>query len=190
MESHEIDIDDRFIIHLREEKLRQQDRRAAYVNSKFTFVIGLFGFVATLKNFGASVELRWINGILYLIPITAVLFDRYILGGEFAVKRIRTFLIEQDKLCRAERRWNQFLDDFPKGFMDKNRFLVTFCVFIATGIMSALNLLDMKTEKLDWIIFFNWTLLVLLLNIHLFVIEKMIKKAFKKNKSISSRIKY
>ena len=64
-----------FIAHLREEKLAQQDRRAAYVRLKFTFVIGIFSVAFALTKLKSDNDMFYVYGLLYLSPLVAVLFD-------------------------------------------------------------------------------------------------------------------
>ncbi len=169
-------IDPAFISHLREEKLMQQDRRSAYIRAKFTFVIGLFGFVAAL-NSGKQDELSWLSRLVYLIPFVAVLFDLYILGGEFAVKRIRGFLSAYDENMESEKLWDKHLKDWPKGFMRKNRFWVTNGIYIVSIFFVVANLKNGNTSIFEWIWFGVWLITIVGLALYLVSIEKMIDKA-------------
>nr|VFJ88124.1 MAG: hypothetical protein BECKLFY1418B_GA0070995_100916 [Candidatus Kentron sp. LFY]VFJ91074.1 MAG: hypothetical protein BECKLFY1418A_GA0070994_101423 [Candidatus Kentron sp. LFY]VFK19399.1 MAG: hypothetical protein BECKLFY1418C_GA0070996_105718 [Candidatus Kentron sp. LFY] len=174
-----------FIDHLRQEKLRQQDRRAAYIRVKFSFIIVLFSFTALLHRFSSTnvaesnqFGIGHINAFLYLIPIVAILFDLYILGGEFAVNRIRSFLQKHDLTGSSEELWGKFVSEKPKQFTNMNRFIVTTTIFSATILMAFINLLinsDYVTW-LDWSIFLAWLVVMMFLDYRLFEIERRIMK--------------
>src|SRR5258708_35861928 len=129
------EIDKEFLSRLGNELIRQEDRRADHVKSKFTFVIALSGLVGALQ----SVKLRdplAVNLIIFSIPLVAALFDLYILGGDFAVKRIRSFLIAQDVRNAADRRWADHVEKWPKDFMRHNRRITTRFISIACAMVS------------------------------------------------------
>jgi len=167
-----------FIGHLREERLRQQDRRASYVRLKFTFVIGLFGVAATLTKFEPN------NGIflLYLAPLVALLLDFYILGGEFAVKRIGKFLSEQDRNINGEKIWDQFFLDYPKGFMQLNRFWVTSFISLASIFPIGIHLSKENSTIFEWGIFSSWLIFIISSGFYLVLIEKNIRELFFNNR--------
>ena len=171
-----------FIAHLREEKLAQQDRRAAYVRLKFTFVIGIFSVAFALTKLKSDNDMFYVYGLLYLSPLVAVLFDFYILGGEFAVKRIRTFLSEQDIKGNSEQVWDKFLADCPKGFMKLNRLWTTNFIFVTSVIPVAIHLVKDKASAAEWGLFSIWITLIVGLSIYLVSIERSIRKAFYNNR--------
>jgi hypothetical protein len=166
-----------FLSHLREELLRQQDRRAEHVKAKFTFVVALYGLAGALQSIEPSDPLA-VNLVIYSIPFVAVLFDFYVLGGEFAVKRIRSLLIAQDVENSAERRWATYLSLWPKDFMRRNRLLTTGFIDAACAGFAFLNLRTHKASTGQWAIWVIWLLVVIGLAFHLYGIEKMIRKSF------------
>lgn len=171
-----------FIAHLREEKLKQQDRRASYVRLKFTFVIGLFSIAATLTNLKPEDGMFYVYGLLYIAPLVSVLFDFYILGGDFAVKRIRTFLNEQDDAGNGEKVWDRFLSRCPKAFMNLNRLWVTNFIFLASIIPIAIHLFSNNAIPAEWGLFIVWVVLIITLGVYLVSIERNIKNVFYNNR--------
>ncbi|MDY6904046.1 MAG: hypothetical protein SWH61_05105 [Thermodesulfobacteriota bacterium] len=167
-----------FIEHLREEKLRQQDKRAAYIRSKFAFVVGMFGFVVAVtgNNNGDDVSI-WLSRFIYLVPFVAFLFDLYILGGEWAIKRIRSFLSTLDSQELCEKKWDAFLDKWPKAFMRNNRLWVTNGIFAIAIIFTVMNLLKCDVSHYEWVWFSLWIICIAVMDIYLFGIENKIRKA-------------
>lgn len=168
-----------FCAHLRTEMLKQQDRRAEHVKSKFTFVVALGGLTATLQSVKFQDPIA-INFLIYAIPLVAALFDFYILGGEFAVKRIRSFLIIEDKDHTAEKQWAAFLGTWPKDFMRKNRLITTGFINIASVGVAAGNLLVFCANTFQWFIFIFWVISISCIYIHLVGIERTIRAGFTK----------
>lgn len=167
-----------FVSHLREEKLKQQEFRASYVRLKFTFVIGLFSIAATLTTIDSRDGMFYVLGLLYLAPLVAVLFDFYILGGEFAVKRIRTFLNEQDQEEHSEKVWDRYLARCPKAFMQMNRRWVTGFIFAAAFFPLAAYIVNYSAEPHEWGLFTFWIILTSVLQVYLARIEKDIQRVF------------
>ena len=175
-----------FIAHLREEKLKQQDKRVAYIKLKFSLVIGIFSIAAALgseKMNGSSFSS--INIAFYFIPFIVFLFDRYILGGSYAIERIIVFLREHDSEKTCEGKWETYVDKFPKGFMCSNRVWST--NFIDT--LALLFLLSTRIVKpdvccLEVILFVVWIILVVWSVKYLRGIEKNTKNTFVTQKCI------
>lgn len=176
-----------FLAHLRNEMLKQQDRRAEHVKSKFTFVIALGGLTATLQSVNFE-EITQINFLIYTIPLIASLFDFYILGGEFAVKRIRSFLIISDKDHTAEKQWAYFIKTWPKDFMRWNRSITTGFINIACIFIAISNLFAFCASALHWIIFTIWLILISWIYNHLLKIELRIRCSFTDNLNTSTNI--
>lgn len=177
-----------FIAHLREEKLKQQDRRASYVRLKFAFVIGLFSAAATLTKLEPEDGMFYVYGLLYIAPLVAVLFDFYILGGDFAVKRIRMFLNEQDSAGNGEKVWDRFLSKCPKEFMSLNRLWVTNFIFLASAVPIAIHLNNSDAIPTEWGVYTIWIVILVGLGGYLVSIERNIKKVFYNNRVNSDEI--
>lgn len=176
-----------FCAHLRTEMLKQQDRRAEHVKSKFTFVVALGGLTATLQSVKFQDPIA-INFLIYAIPLVAALFDFYILGGEFAVKRIRSFLINEDKNHSAEKQWATFIGTWPKDFMRKNRLLTTGFINLSCAGVAAGNLFVFSANTFQWFIFSSWVISISWLYIHLIGIERTIRDGFTKALDSTTRI--
>lgn len=178
LDESKIKVDPRFISHLREEKLAQQDRRAAHVRSKFTFVVGLFS-LATLIDPQATGSLAPanLNLLIFLVPLVSVLFDLYILGGEFAVKRLRGFLSEYDLDGTSEQLWDKHLKAWPKSFMRRNRLWVSCSIYLISILFAFLTMLERGGSTLGWVLFSVWILVIILLELYLISIERLIKRS-------------
>lgn len=172
-------LNDDFRAYLRQELLKQQDRRAEHVKSKFTFIVGLGGLAAALQPINFEEPLV-INLLVYSIPLIAALFDFYILGGEFAVKRIRSFLVHQDVEHNSEILWTSFVDTWPKDFMRMNRSMTTGFVNLACIVVSIGNLIKYKQHVYHWMLFVAWCLLIAWLFVYLILIERHIRASFTK----------
>ena len=93
-----------FLKHLREEKLQAQEARTQYVFKKLAYATALIG-IGSIKVEIFDLDLR---GILYLVPFVALVFDFYIMGQDYSVKRLGGFLgvYSSDPL---EHRWEQWV---------------------------------------------------------------------------------
>ena len=101
--SNQPPVDPDFITHLREEKLNAQQARSAYTQRKLAFGAALLG-VGALSFQQLNLNL---NPVLYLVPFVAAAFDLYILGEDFSVKRIGSFLRERGS--QVERDWENLV---------------------------------------------------------------------------------
>lgn len=75
-----------FLKHLQDEKLKTQAARSKYVTQKLAYATGLLA-LGSLKPGSADLSL-----LLYLVPLLSIVFDLYILGEDYSVKRIGAFL--------------------------------------------------------------------------------------------------
>jgi hypothetical protein len=82
---------DRFLRGMLEEKLKSQEQRGKLVSQKLKWVSGLFFLgsikIETIGNGPINLVL-----VLYLVPVIAIIFDLYISGEDFGVKRMGTFI--------------------------------------------------------------------------------------------------
>ncbi|MCD4817296.1 MAG: hypothetical protein K8S23_01230 [Candidatus Cloacimonetes bacterium] len=169
-----------FIKHLREEKLKQQDKRAIYLRAKSFFVLALFSSISALLKFSANSannDNYWIPlFLIYIIPFIAVMFDFYILGGEFAVKRLRHFLRINDTNENSEKIWENHLKKWPKSFMKYNRFWVTFTINVVSILLLIMYLTLIDYSIVVIILSILWFCAIVALSFFLFNIEKRISK--------------
>ena len=92
-----------FLDRLHAEKLATQARRGSLISRKLTWVTGLAA--AGWLRFGDSLNL-W--PLLLLVPFVAVLFDLYILGENYGVKRMGVFVRDRCKDSK-DSEWERFL---------------------------------------------------------------------------------
>jgi hypothetical protein len=91
-----------FIGALRVEIADTQTRRMGYVKAKLAFLISLLGVGAA-----AIKEPILTSPLFYLVPFVAFLFDLYIMGEDFAIKRAGTFICNSPFASREERIWEE-----------------------------------------------------------------------------------
>jgi len=97
-----------FIQDLRREIESTQARRHKYVLAKLAFVTGLLGFVTGLLGVGLAGKDSTATGqLLYLVPLVTFVFDLYILGEDFSVKRAGRFIRESAGSPDEERTWER-----------------------------------------------------------------------------------
>lgn len=76
-----------FLTRLHEEKLRAQERRGILIQRKVVWLTGLFavGAIELPLQIGSTL-------ILYLLPLLALIFDLYVMGEDYGIKRMGTFV--------------------------------------------------------------------------------------------------
>ncbi|ODS36313.1 hypothetical protein BEH94_02850 [Candidatus Altiarchaeales archaeon WOR_SM1_SCG] len=159
-----------FMGDLRTEIRETQERRAAYIRQKFTYVIGLLGIGnISIGNFQPL-------PLLYLAPLIAFAFDLYILGEDFGIKRAGGFLGREssnasNEVKEWEKRCRENRDQFSKiacPFLsvlvlivsivvlwpqDKNNILYWFWIatniLILIGIWAYSYILNKKVQKFE-----------------------------------------
>jgi hypothetical protein len=114
---------------LREEIAATQGRRAAYVRQKMGFLIALLGVGGVATSGSVATPL------LFLVPVVAFVFDLYILGEDFAVKRAGTFLRESPTVPNEERLWEQFCEKSRDPFSHLAHLLSSGVADLAAGIL-------------------------------------------------------
>jgi hypothetical protein len=147
-----------FITDMRKQIMNSQERRASFVRQKLTFVISFLG-VGSISFVIANVDIKaWI--LLYLAPIVALVFDLYIIGESFTIKRLGVFIRECPKSPSEERIWEKCVskhrDLLPKlGFMASST-MVLIAAMIVLWISKKVNLFYVV-----WVIIIVSTLLIL-----------------------------
>ncbi len=94
-----------FLRRLRTEIADTQQRRAAFVRGKLAFVVGLLG--AGAINIDGLFEA---TTLLYFVPLVAFVFDLYILGEDFSIKRIAVFIRTSPAAPSEEKLWEKGVD--------------------------------------------------------------------------------
>ena len=93
----------RFLTSLTNEKLKSQEQRGSLVSRKLGWVTGLFALGAIKLPLEIESQV-----LLYLVPIVALVFDLYILGENFGIKRMGAFVKEFHQNC-PEAQWERLL---------------------------------------------------------------------------------
>jgi hypothetical protein len=96
--------DQSFIENLRNELLETQKARLKLTIQKLTFVISLLG-VGSAFN-----PCNNLNYLILLAPIVAIIFDFYITGENFGIRRIGIFLKNIDTAPISLRKWEFLLN--------------------------------------------------------------------------------
>lgn len=91
-----------FITDLRTEIDHLQDRRQKYVMAKLAFVTGLLGIGFATGENQPPTEM-----LLYLIPLITFVFDLYILGEDFSIKRAGRFIRNCANAPKTEQIWEE-----------------------------------------------------------------------------------
>jgi drug/metabolite transporter (DMT)-like permease len=93
----------RFFASLTNEKLKSQERRGALASRKLGWITGLFALGAVKLPLEIESQV-----LLYLVPVVALVFDLYILGENFGIKRMGAFVKEFHPNC-PEAQWERWL---------------------------------------------------------------------------------
>jgi 8-oxo-dGTP pyrophosphatase MutT (NUDIX family) len=117
-----------FLEHLRSEKLKAQEARTNYTLRKLVYVTALLGIGALeIKQFDLS-------ALLYLAPFVALAFDLYVLGEDYSVKRIGTFLGAQGSGA-LEQQWEQWVSQNRDPFAPVAMPILTTLAFLGAAIV-------------------------------------------------------
>ncbi len=81
--------DTRFLSSLWREKLQSQQRRASLINRKLNWVVALF--VLGALRFPVQIHIES-HLLLYLVPPIALVFDLYIIGENYGIRRMGRFI--------------------------------------------------------------------------------------------------
>ncbi len=133
-----------FIQQLREEISESQSRRHTFIKAKLTFVMALLGVGAvSIKGvFGAS-------SLLYLVPLVSFVFDLYILGEDFSVKRAGLFIKTSPSAPQEERLWEKGVG------LKRDRFSYWACP-LSSGIALLASAIGVKSSNTDFLPFLPW----------------------------------
>ena len=121
--------DKEFVHQLREEIISNQGNRATFIKLKLTFVVGLLG-IGSISNDGNIHTAP----LLYLVPLVAFIFDLYILGEDFGIKRAGRFIKTSPAASLEEQIWEDVLDQVRDWFSYLAGPLTTFVALVAAAI--------------------------------------------------------
>lgn len=117
--------------NLRNEIIQTQERRSSLVRQKLTFVTSLLGIGSI--SFGGKTET---SILLYLAPIIAFVFDLYILGEDFSIKRAGGFLGRKDSnTCEEEKEWEKRCRQNRDPFSQLANPLLSLLVLILSSVI-------------------------------------------------------
>lgn len=122
--------DKEFFKHLREEKLRAQDARNRLTVQKLSFATALIGLGAIQVEAGAVDT----SLLAYLTPWVAIVFDFYILGEDYSVKRLGAFLSAYSAE-QSERCWEEWISRHRDPFAPWAMPILTTLILIAAAFV-------------------------------------------------------
>jgi hypothetical protein len=123
-------VEKEFFKNLREEKLHAQDARNHLTIQKLTFATALIGLGAIKLEAGV------VNTTLlaYLTPFVAIVFDFYILGEDYSVKRLGAFMgaYSTEKI---ERDWEEWVRKHRDPFAPWAMPILTTLITVAAALV-------------------------------------------------------
>jgi hypothetical protein len=133
-----------FIQQLREEISETQNRRESFIKAKLAFAVALLGVgaVSIKGEFGAT-------PLLYLVPLVAFVFDLYILGEDFSIKRAGVFIKTSPAAPIEERLWE-------KGVDSKRDWFSYWAGPLSSGIILTAAAFGVKASGADNLPFYPW----------------------------------
>lgn len=131
-----------FIKELRNEIEATQSRRISYVKAKLTFIVSLLGIGnISFKNIETGF-------ILFLPPFVAYVFDFFILGEDFGIRRAGTFIRNSPASPREEVKWEKTVSKNRDPFSKFSEFYSTLLVLVVSAIA--------QFNKHDNCIYYGW----------------------------------
>ena len=117
-----------FFTDLRKEINQGQERRGGYIKAKFGFLVAIFAF--------GSLEITNLpNGnLLYLVTLVVFVYDLYIIGEDFSVKRAGRFLLMNPNVPGEEQRWEKTVNANRDPVSKPAGFSISFAVLIAAAV--------------------------------------------------------
>lgn len=139
-----------FIEQLRQEIMEGQTRRFRYVIAKISFIISLLGLGTVTSSDIASKTVHFSAGpLLYLIPFVIFVFDLYIVGEDFGIKRAGGFIRDLESASPAERSWE-------RNVHGKRDIFSHAAGVLSSGIAFGVSAIAIRHIKLDLIDFRLW----------------------------------
>lgn len=124
-----------FLADLRKEVFQTQERRGKILALKLTFISSFFGIGALEKVKGLSLEINTYY-VFYIIPFIALIFDLYLMGEDYAVKRAGNFLKYNRSTPPVEKEWEEYIEDGKRdvfstwAYRISTVLIVLFCVLM------------------------------------------------------------
>jgi hypothetical protein len=156
-----------FIGELRKEIATGQERRSKYVVIKLTFIVGLFGIGSI------TISSTPLLPLIYLIPLVVFIFDLYILGEDFGVKRAGRFIRGSPYAPIEEIRWESAVHDNRDPITHIANALSSFIVIIVAGV----TLWNSEHTSIFYIIWSMLSVLLVMIScIYGFILVRRMKK--------------
>lgn len=112
-ESAKMRTDREFLSDLRKEIMATQDARLKLTLQKLLFITGLLGIGSSLATNNSVKDSA--NPVL-LAPLIAYIYDFFIEGENFGIRRIGTFIKNLNLAPKSERVWEEILNEKKEGF--------------------------------------------------------------------------
>lgn len=159
-----------FLTDLRKEIFQSQERRGKILIQKLSFITGLFG-IGAIGKFGEPNMNINTDYIFYIIPFIALIFDLYLMGEDYSVKRAGHFIKNSIAVPSEEKRWEEYIQ---KGKRDK---FPSWAYRITTILIIVFCTIMLKPkEKYTEIFFWIWMTLCFLYILLHFRYNTLIKK--------------
>ena len=133
-----------FVSDLRKEILGAQQTRYKHTQQKLLFVIGLLGVGK------AVLQPSDFFYVVYLAPIVSFIFDLYIAGENFGIRRIGLFILWCEKAPKEERYWEFLLPKNRDPFASVAGPIESFAVLVIS-ILFVMSLNRPEIEIRIWI---------------------------------------
>lgn len=134
-------VDTDFLKQLHDEKLRAQEARTTYTLQKLIYATALLGIGSLSISLGQGQTNLSFNliPVLFLVPFVALVFDFYILGEDYSVKRLGVFL-GRSSSADLERRWETWIAQNRDPFAPWAMPLLTTLLTVGAGLLLWRNL--------------------------------------------------
>lgn len=139
-----------FFPSLRQELINTQNLRFKFTFQKLIFIISLLGIGSISNGLNGITGLK---NLIYFVPFASFMFDFYIIGENFGIRRIGTYLKFSDKISSQEKYW-EYLLNIPKN-VNRDLFAIHGNVYstIISILLSTFMILvtiEEKTEVITW----------------------------------------
>lgn len=120
-----------FLNSLRQEIINTQNHRFKFAIQKLIFITGLLGVGSIAKEISGETDFKY---LIYFVPFVSFMFDIYILGENFGIRRIGNYLKFANNVSKDEKYWEYILN-IPKNanrdiFAVQGNFFSTFISII------------------------------------------------------------
>lgn len=143
-----------FLKELRGEIEATQVRRASYVKAKLAFVVSMIG-AGSISIVKAETTI-----LLYLAPFVAYIFDLYIFGEDYGIRRAGVFIEKNKETPREELLWERTVSEFRDPFSKIAGFGSSLLVLVITA---SLLFKDSICQTFTWWLVINLVILAILL---------------------------